>query len=45
MILKLAFNKQIVGVIIGKSGSNLQRLQDDVEEKLYNSEMALFKGK
>ena len=29
MILKLAFNKQIVGVIIGKSGSNLQRLQDE----------------
>lgn len=24
---------------------DLQRLQDDVEEKLYNSEMALFKGK
>lgn len=24
---------------------DLQRLQDDVEEKLYNSEMALLKGK
>ena len=39
MILKLAFNKQIVGVIIGKSGSNLQRLQDEyhVDIHLVNS--------
>ena len=39
MILKLAFNKQIGVVIFGKSGSNLQRLQDEyhVDIHLVNS--------
>ena len=38
-MLKLVFNKQIVGVIIGKSGSNLARLQKEyaVEIRLANS--------
>ncbi|KAK8821857.1 hypothetical protein WA556_002302, partial [Blastocystis sp. ATCC 50177/Nand II] len=39
IVLKLVFNKQIVGVIIGKSGSNLARLQKEyaVEIRLANS--------
>ena len=39
IVLKFVFNKQIVGVIIGKSGSNLARLQKTyaVEIRLANS--------
>ena len=39
IVLKLVFNKHIVGVIIGKNGSNLARLQKEyaVEIRLANS--------